>query len=143
MKEIISVLAILSVAILLVVNNCGGGRQQSPPVSEILESTITVQNAPFGHHLTVFVSSVNTAPTTVQQFIDAIQSAAGAGSGTSSSVSVFWPHSGGFYTGLRLVIVASAVGGGQHRFALTTIQNNGNATVNWNTMNFLFELPID
>jgi hypothetical protein len=142
MKEIISVLAILSVAILLVVNNCGGGRQQSPPVSEILESTIVVQNAPFGHQLAVIVSSVNTAPTTVQQFIDAMQSGVGAGSG-SSPVRVIWPHSGGFYTGLRLVIVASTVGGGQHRFALTTIQNNGNAIINWNAMNYLFELPID
>ena len=133
MKKKMSVLAILSVAVLLGFTACGGDNGGGGPVGPlgVPESTITVQNAPSGH-ISLVVSTVNTAPVTSQQLQSAIQSAAGAGSGNPSA-RIFWTH-GGIQTGQRLVIVTVAVGAGQQRFGLANIAGNGNATINWNNM---------
>jgi len=137
MKKKMSVLAILSVAVLWGFTACGGPGTAGS--TGLPESAITVQNAPPGH-LSVLVSSVNTVPVTHQQLISAIQSGAAvnAPGGGTSPVPVMWRH--GIQTGQRLVIVTA---GTEQRFGLSNIASDGNGTVNWSTMSDATGLPLD
>jgi hypothetical protein len=141
MKKKMSVLAILSVAVLLGFTACGGGGGggTTGPLG-VPESTITVQNAPSGS-ITVLVGEArNTLPTNSFELNTGMMgpAAASVGVNVAPHIRMMWPH--GIQTGQRLVQVMVA---GQHRFGLVNIPGNGNATINFNALNDVFALPIN